>query len=42
VSIFWDRDGILLIDYLEKVATITAKYCIALLGKLKPQLVSKC
>jgi hypothetical protein len=23
ISVFWDRDGILLIDYLEKGATIT-------------------
>jgi hypothetical protein len=22
-SVFWDKDGILLLDYLEKVATIT-------------------
>jgi transposase len=40
-SVFWDRDGILLVDYLEKDATITAKYCVALLNKLKQQLVSK-
>jgi hypothetical protein len=40
-SVFWDKDGILLIDYLEKGATITAKYYIALLGKMKQELVSK-
>jgi histone-lysine N-methyltransferase SETMAR len=32
----------LLVDYLQKGATITAKYCVALLDKLKQQLVSKC
>jgi histone-lysine N-methyltransferase SETMAR len=35
-------DGILLVDYLEKVATITAKYYVAFLDKLKQQLVSTC
>jgi hypothetical protein len=29
------------VDYLEKGATIMAKYCVALLNKLKQQLVSK-
>jgi hypothetical protein len=33
--LFWDKDGILLVDYLEKGATITAKYHVALLDKLK-------
>jgi hypothetical protein len=33
---------ILLVDYLEKGETITAKYHVALLDKLKQQLVSKC
>jgi hypothetical protein len=38
----WDRDRILLVDYLEKVvATIMAKYYVELLDKLKQQLVSK-
>jgi hypothetical protein len=43
-SAFWDKDGILLVDYeyLEKGAAITAKYYVALLDKLKQQLVSKC
>jgi hypothetical protein len=27
--VFWDRDGILLVDYLEKNATFTAKYYVA-------------
>jgi transposase len=40
-SVFWDKDVILLVDYLEKGATITAKYYVALLEKLKQQLVSK-
>jgi hypothetical protein len=40
-SFFWDKDWILLVDYLEKCATITADYYVALLDKLKQQLVSK-
>jgi hypothetical protein len=40
-SVFCDQDGILLVDYLEKFATITTKYYVALLDKLKQQLVSK-
>jgi hypothetical protein len=39
---FWDKDGILLVDYLEKSAAIREKYYFALLNKLKQQLVSKC
>jgi hypothetical protein len=39
--VFWDKDGILLVDYLEKGATITAKYYVALLCKMKQQLVFK-
>jgi histone-lysine N-methyltransferase SETMAR len=31
----------LLVDYLEKCVTITTKYCVTLLNKLKEQLVSK-
>jgi hypothetical protein len=38
---FWGKEGILLVDYLEKGATIMAKYCAALLDKMKQQLVSK-
>jgi hypothetical protein len=41
VAIFWDKAGILLVNYLEEGVTIMAKYCIALLDKLKQQLVSK-
>jgi hypothetical protein len=33
--VFWDKDGILLIDYLENGATITVEYYVALLDKLK-------
>jgi hypothetical protein len=40
-SVFWDKDGILLVYYLEKGASIMANYCVALLDKLKQQLVSK-
>jgi hypothetical protein len=40
-SVFWDKDGILLAYYLQKGATIMAKYYVALLYKLKQQLVSK-
>jgi hypothetical protein len=40
LSVFWDKDGILLVDYLEKGGTIMAKYCVALLNKLNKQLVS--
>jgi hypothetical protein len=37
----WDKDGILLVDYLENDGTITAKYYTAFLNKLWQQLVSK-
>jgi hypothetical protein len=40
-SVFWDKAGIMLVDYLGKGPTITAKNCVALLDKLKQQLVSK-
>jgi hypothetical protein len=40
-TVFWNKDGMLLIDYMEKGATITAKYYAVLLDKLKQQLVSK-
>jgi hypothetical protein len=35
--VFWDRHGILLVDYIEKGVTTTAKYYVALLDKLKQQ-----
>jgi hypothetical protein len=34
-SVIWDKDGILLVDYLENGATIMAIYYVALLDKLK-------
>jgi hypothetical protein len=39
-SVFWDKDGIFLVDYLKKGSTITAEYYIALLDNLKHQLIS--
>jgi len=35
VSIFWDQDGILLIDYLPKAHTINAEYYLSLLVQFK-------
>jgi len=35
VSIFWDQDGILLIDYLPKGQTINAEFYSSLLVQLK-------
>jgi hypothetical protein len=40
-SVFWDKDGMLPVDYLENGATITAKYYVALHNILKQKLVSK-
>jgi len=40
VSVFSHRDGILLVDYLEKCATITDSYCTPLSDKVKQALVS--
>ena len=34
-SIFWDQDGILIIDYLPKGQTINAEYYLSLLVQLK-------
>ena len=42
VSIFWDPDGILLIDYLPKGQTINAEYFSSLLVQLKNMLKEKC
>jgi hypothetical protein len=39
---FWDKDGILVVHYLEKGVTIMAKYFVALPDEVKQQLVSKC
>jgi hypothetical protein len=33
VSVFWDEDGILIVDYLEKDATIISKYYFAHLDR---------
>jgi hypothetical protein len=41
-SVFWDKDGILLLDCVEESAIIMAKYYAALLDDLEQQLVSKC
>jgi len=40
-SIFWDQDGILLIDYLPKGKTINAEYYSSLLVQLKDILKEK-
>jgi len=40
--IFWDQDGILLIDYLPKGQTINAEYYLSLLVQLKDILKKKC
>jgi len=40
--IFWDQDGILLIDYLPKGQTITAEYYSSLLVEMKDILKEKC
>jgi len=40
-SIFWDQDGILLIDYLPKGQTINAEYCSSLLVQFKDILKEK-
>ena len=41
-SIFWDQDGILLIDYLPKDQTINVEYYSSLLVQLKDILKEKC
>jgi len=41
-SIFWDQDGILLIDYLPRGQTINAEYYSSLLVQLKDILKEKC
>jgi hypothetical protein len=40
-SVFCNRDGILLRDYLEKGEAITTKYYVTFLDKLKQQLVTE-
>jgi len=41
-SIFWDQDGILLIDYLPKGQTINTEYYLSLLVQVKDILKEKC
>jgi len=41
ISIFWDQDGILLVDYLPKGQTINAEYYSSLLVQLKDILKEK-
>jgi hypothetical protein len=41
VTVFSDGNGVLLVEFPVKCATITAKYCVALLEKLKQHLVPK-
>jgi hypothetical protein len=41
-TIFWDQDGILLIDNLQKGQTINAEYCSSLLVQLMDILKEKC
>ena len=40
-SIFWDQDGILLIDYIAEGQTINPEYCLSLLVQLKDILKEK-
>lgn len=40
-SVFWDKDGVILIDYLPKGCTINAQYYMSLLDKLKEALKQK-
>jgi hypothetical protein len=40
-SVFWDKDGILLVDYMEKGTAKRAKYYVALPNKPKQQLLSE-
>ena len=40
-SIFWEAQGILFIDYLQKGRTINSEYYIALLVRLKEEITKK-
>lgn len=40
-SVFWDAHGIIFIDYLQKGQTINSDYYIALLDRLKKEIVTK-
>nr|XP_060623585.1 histone-lysine N-methyltransferase SETMAR-like isoform X2 [Anolis sagrei ordinatus] len=41
VSVFWDKEGVLLVDYLQNGSTINARYYIELLDQLKAALQAK-
>ena len=40
-SVFWDADGIILVDYLEKGRTVTGQYYASLLWQLRANLIKK-
>jgi len=40
-SVFWDAEGILFIEYLEKGKTITREYCCNLLTRLDEKIHEK-
>jgi len=40
-TVFWDSQGIILIDYLQKDKTITREYYATLLNRLKEELKKK-
>lgn len=40
-TVFWDKEGVLLVDYLQKGSTINAKYDCALLTKLRQNIKEK-
>ena len=37
VTLFWDADGVLLVDFLEKRRTINNEYCASILEQLQRQ-----
>ena len=41
-SVFWDADGILMVDYLEKGQTINGQYYASLLRQLRENIKLKC
>ena len=40
-TVFWDSEGVILIDYLENQRTVTGVYYAEVLGKLKDALIKK-
>ena len=40
-SVFWDSEGIIMIDYLAKGETVTSEYYVRLLNKLRAEIKSK-